>query len=222
MPRFQRQPSQFLFLNSGCSSQRENEREKKKKRALSFKKGTRRTLSKIAHLLELGAHLHLEVHLGVVLLFFASGERDCRVRERRRRRRERDARKEKDRVLKKKRERNLILSLSLSKESAYTAREKNREEEDEIEKQRRRRTWSFTFKLMCSPLSSFFSSSLSIVFFTFYFCFLCRFSGNFPHKTAPFFLSFSDSLSHQQTRARAEERERWRRLPLPHPPPRER
>ena len=32
-------------------------------------------------------------------------------------------------------------------------------------KQRRqKRTWSFTFKLMCSPLSSFFSSSESILF----------------------------------------------------------
>jgi len=31
-------------------------------------------------------------------------------------------------------------------------------------KQRQKRTWSFTFKLMCSPLSSFFSSSESILF----------------------------------------------------------
>ena len=29
---------------------------------------------------------------------------------------------------------------------------------------RQKRTWSFTFKLMCSPLSSFFSSSESILF----------------------------------------------------------
>jgi hypothetical protein len=99
VPRFQRHPSHVFFLNSG-SSPREREREREeRKNELSFKKGTRRTLSKIAHLLELGAHLHLEVHLGVVLLFFASGEEEREtVASEREGERERDAREKKKKI----------------------------------------------------------------------------------------------------------------------------